>query len=414
MEGINTTILYGTTFLALYAQVFLIVSYFEKRGEIKKDENKKAPKRYPTVSIIVPCWNEATTIDKTVKSLLALKYPKNKIEIMLVDDGSTDNTWEKMQEYKDNPRITLVKKENGGKHTAVNFGISKSKAELIGCLDADSFVHPEALSRIVSYFEDKEVMSVAPNVIIHDPKNPIQVAQRVEYFMGVFLKKVLGMIGGIHVTPGPFSFYRKEVFEKLGGFRPAHKTEDMEIAYRMQVNNMKIVNCHKAFVYTYSPKTIKGLYKQRLRWIYGFIMNTFDYRKYLFNKKFGVFAMFTVPFGAIGLLAVIHLFVTLFSNSIAFASSQISEISVRGVDALSVSPTFDLFYLNTNLITMLGITLYLATVFTFIVGVKMSDLKVKFASLGFLYFVFVYSFIAPFWIMKAVYSAVRGKEVKWR
>ena len=333
---------------------------------------------------------------------------------MLVDDGSTDNTWEKMLEYKDNPRITLVKKENGGKHTAVNLGIQTSKAELIGCLDADSFVHPEALSRIVSYFEDKEVMSVAPNVIIFDPKNPIQIAQRVEYFMGVFLKKVLGMIGGIHVTPGPFSFYRKDVFEKIGGFRSAHKTEDMEIAYRMQINGMKIVNCHKAFVYTYSPKTIKGLYKQRLRWIYGFIMNTFDYRKYLFNKKFGVFAMFTVPFGAVGLVAVVHLFVTLFSNSVAFASSQINELSVRGINALEVSPKFDLFYVNTNLITMLGITLYLVTMFTFIVGVKMSDEKIKFNSLGFVYFVLVYSFVAPFWILKAIYSAVVGREVKWR
>lgn len=414
MEGINTTILYGTTFLALYAQVFLIVSYFEKRGEIKNDENKKAPKRYPTVSIIVPCWNEEKTIDKTVKSLLSLKYPKNKIEIMLVDDGSTDNTWDKMKEYENNPRITLVKKENGGKHTAVNLGIETSKAELIGCLDADSFVHPDALTRIVSYFEDKEVMSVAPNVIIFDPKNPVQLAQRVEYFMGVFLKKVLGMIGGIHVTPGPFSFYRREVFEKIGGFRSAHQTEDMEIAYRMQVNNMKIVNCHKAFVYTFSPRTIKGLYKQRLRWIYGFIMNTVDYRKYLFNKKFGVFSMFTVPFGVVGLVAVIHLFVTLFSNSIAFASSQISEISVRGANAFNVSPNLDLFYLNTNLITMLGITLYLVTVFTFVVGVRMSDLKVKFASLGFVYFVLIYSFVAPFWIIKAMYSAIVGKQVKWR
>ena len=414
VEGINTIILYGTTFLALYAQVFLIVSYFENRDDIKMDEKKKAPKRYPTVSIIVPCWNEANTIQKTVKSLLALKYPKNKIEIMLVDDGSTDNTWEKMLEYKDNPRITLVKKENGGKHTAVNLGIQTSKAELIGCLDADSFVHPEALSRIVSYFEDKEVMSVAPNVIIFDPKNPIQIAQRVEYFMGVFLKKVLGMIGGIHVTPGPFSFYRKDVFEKIGGFRSAHKTEDMEIAYRIQINGMKIVNCHKAFVYTYSPKTIKGLYKQRLRWIYGFIMNTFDYRKYLFNKKFGVFAMFTVPFGAVGLVAVVHLFVTLFSNSVAFASSQINELSVRGINALEVSPKFDLFYVNINLITMLGITLYLVTMFTFIVGVKMSDEKIKFNSLGFVYFVLVYSFVAPFWILKAIYSAVVGREVKWR
>ena len=143
-------------------------------------------------------------------------------------------------------------------------------------------------------------------------------------------------------------------------------------------------------------------------------MNTVDYRKYLFNKKFGVFAMFTVPFGVVGLVAVIHLFVTLFSNSVAFASSQISEISVRGVNAFNFSPNFDLFYLNTNLITMLGITLYLVTVFTFVVGVKMSDLKVKFASLGFVYFVLIYSFVAPFWIIKAMYSAIIGKQVKWR
>ena len=122
---------------------------------------------------------------------------------------------------------------------------------------------------------------------------------------------MLGFLGAIHVTPGPLTIFRKKVFDDLGPYRHAHNTEDMEIAYRMQKNHYKIEQCNDAYVYTNTPETIIKLYKQRLRWIYGFINNTIDYRKILFRKKYGNFSLFILPANIISIFAVIYLLVKL-------------------------------------------------------------------------------------------------------
>src|SRR3990167_93968 len=121
-------------------------------------------------------------------------------------------------------------------------------------MDADSFADREALIRIMSYFQnDKDAMAVAPSVVVHNPKNFIQNAQNAEYNMSTYLKKMLGFLGAINVTPGPLTIFRKKVFDNLGPYRHGHNTEDMEIAYRMQTNHYKIIHCNDAYVYTNIP-----------------------------------------------------------------------------------------------------------------------------------------------------------------
>ena len=170
--------------------------------------------------------------------------------------------------------------------------LENTETEFFGGLDADSYADPESLIRIMSYFQkDPSIMAVAPSVTVYDPKNMIQNAQKAEYHMGVYLKKMLDFLGAINVTPGPLTIFRKKVFDDLGYYRHGHNTEDMEIAYRMQKNRYKIEHCNDAYIYTSAPMTVKKLYKQRLRWIYGFINNTLDYRDVLFKKKYGNFAL---------------------------------------------------------------------------------------------------------------------------
>jgi len=90
----------------------------------------------------------------------------------------------------------------------------------------------------------------------------IQNAQKAEYNMGVYLKKMLCFLGAINVTPGPMTIFKKKVFNDLGVYRYGHNTEDMEIAYRMQKNHYKIEHCNDAYVYTDTPGTIRKLYRQ--------------------------------------------------------------------------------------------------------------------------------------------------------
>ncbi|MEK7459702.1 MAG: glycosyltransferase family 2 protein, partial [Patescibacteria group bacterium] len=197
--------------------MFFLITFIENRKKIINRKNTIILNSYPEVTIIVPGFNEENTIEKTVKSLLQLNYPKDKLKIFLIDDGSTDKTLDIMNKFIVYPNIKVFHQKNGGKHTALNFGLENTDSPFVGCLDADSMVHEESLVRIMSYFENNpNIMATAPSIIVTSPKGIIQNAQKAEYYMSVYVKKMLGFLGGIHVTPGPFTIFRKKVFDDLG------------------------------------------------------------------------------------------------------------------------------------------------------------------------------------------------------
>lgn len=414
MESVYTAIFYIFAFISVYVQVFLLITFIEKRRQIVYHPDNLELKRYPTVTVAVPCYNEEATIEKTVKSLLALDYPKDKLKIYLIDDGSKDNTWNIIKSFHNGENIFSYTKQNGGKHTALNLAIEKSDSEFFGCLDSDSLVHPQALKRIMKFFEnDESTMAVAPSIIVYNPKNIIQFAQNIEYDMSIYTKKMLGFNGGIHVTPGPFSIFRRKVFDDLGPYRKAHNTEDQEIALRMQENGYKIDHCSDAYVYTNTPDSVIKLYRQRLRWIYGFIKNIFDYRRLLFRKKYGTVALFTLPSGIVSIIGVILLFVNISWNIIRFVYNKIVEIQTVGWNGLSsFNFKFDWFFISTKVALFLSLILYILVIVSVVIGRKMSEGKSNF-SFAIFYFIIIYSVIAPFWMLRAVYNAIMSKESSW-
>lgn len=414
MESAYTIIFYVFSFISVYIQIFFLMTFFEKKRHIVHHPDYIELSNYPTVTIAVPCYNEEKTIDKTIKSLLSLDYPKDKIKIFLIDDGSKDNTWDVIKDYNNGFNIFAFTKENGGKHTALNLALEKTDSEFFGCLDSDSLVHPQALKRILSYFEkDPKTMAVAPSIIVYNPKNVIQYAQNIEYDMSIYTKKMLGFMGGIHVTPGPFSIFRKKVFDELGPYHKAHNTEDQEIALRMQEHGYKIDHCPDAYVYTSTPDSVSKLYRQRLRWIYGFIKNLIDYRHLLFKKEYGTVALFTLPSGLVGIIGVIFLFVNVSGNIIKFIYNKIIQIQTVGIDnLLSFNYHFDWFFLNTKAVLFFSIILYILVITSVMIGRKMAEGKIGFP-LSIIYFVIVYSIIGPFWMLKAIYNAIISKESNW-
>jgi cellulose synthase/poly-beta-1,6-N-acetylglucosamine synthase-like glycosyltransferase len=415
MEAFLSAIFYVFTFLAVYVQVFFLVTFFERRKEIVSRLDDRPDRIYPDVTIIVPCWNEENTVRGTVDSLLALDYPQDKLHLMLVDDGSTDRTWEVLQQFLSTPNIEVIHKENGGKHTAMNLGIERATTAFIGCLDADSFVTSSALKRMVPYFDDPGVMAVSPSIIVKDPKRPMEWAQKVEYQLSVYIKKMLGLMNAIHVTPGPFSIYRKEVFQKLGLYKEAHKTEDMEIAYRMHEAGMRIEQCHDAVVYTKAPPTAYKLYKQRLRWIYGFINNTIDYRRLVFRKEYGAFSLFTIPAGIVSIVSAMYLFAYMIYTFIKFLVHKVLQIQAVGVELPSIAhhPVFSWFFVSTHAVFFITIILYGFVFTSLMIGTKMATGKWK-PSFAMIWYIAIYSVIAPLWIIRAVYNTVAGRETAWR
>jgi len=384
----------------------------EKRKNILIRKESIELDEYLGVTIIVPCYNEEKTIKNTIDSLLDLDYPKDKLKIIIIDDGSKDNTWQVIQEFTKYENIKVFHKKNGGKYTALNLGLEKVETPFLGCLDSDSLVDKEALKRIMTYFEDKDTMAVAPSIIVDNPKNILQGAQKAEYDMAVYNKKMLAFLGGIHVTPGPFSIFRKKVFDDLGPYRHAHNTEDQEIALRMQEHHYKIEHCPDAYVYTIAPNTIGKLYRQRQRWIYGFIRNAIDYRRLLFRKKYGTIAFFTLPSGIISVLSVVFLFSMLFYNFINFIVRKVTQINVVGVSNSFSGSNFDLFFFDTKTIVFISIILYTSIIVSLLIGRTILEGKPR-ISFDLFYFMIIYSVIAPFWILIALFNAIRSKESSW-
>ena len=451
----STIMLDISLFCGLYFQIFLLVTFFdgeEKEKKVEKEKSalsmvkslkKKVNAALPTVSIIVPCFNEARTVKKTVMSLLGLNYPKDKLSILIVDDGSTDNTYAIAHTFTRFKNVSVVRQKNGGKYTAMNYGIRQSTADIVGCLDADSTVDSEALMRMIPFFNDTKVMAVTPamRAIVGDQGNGekkssdsrskkptiLQHIQRAEYNVGIFTKRVYAMIDAIHVTPGPFSIFRREVFDKIGYFRHAHNTEDMEIAFRLQSHGYRIANCHDAFVYTITPATLVKLYRQRTRWTYGFIKNLIDYRRCLFNKKYGNMGMLTMPFAVLGIGFVFY-FVGLFLYHGGVSLYNMYErVSTVGMVGLTGSGShfsfasfgenfqtyFHNFYFGIGMTSVLGLMLLATTMYIVFKSKKMAEGSAR-LSRDIVYFLCFYSFLAPIWIGKSVYNVVLSKKTPWR
>lgn len=402
--------LYVFLFISLYFQIFLLVSYFEKREEKISFELNDFD--YLSTTIIVPCFNEETTVVRTIESLLALDYPKEKLTIMIIDDGSTDNTWDVIQQFASDSRIKLFQKVNeGSKFAALNFALTKVETELIGVLDADSWVASDALKNYMEFFRDPQVMATIPSMVIADPDSFYRKAQKAEYDIGLFARKAFNQINAIYVTPGPFSVFRKYVFDTLGPYKEAHHTEDAEIALRMQNHHYKIAYSEQSIVYTVGPRTLRPLIKQRVRWVYGFLRNVFDYRHLLFKKEFRALGSIVLPLGVFRVFITVILFPLSMWLIVLPLFRWLEKISIVGFSKWSWS--FDWFFVNITQIQLLSLLGFFLSIMTLWMGRELIGDKRKF-TIDIIYMLFMYTFIAPIWLIRSSYNAIMSKKESWR
>ena len=404
---------YICLFLGLYFEVFLLISFLEHKAP---EKTATRPRYYPTVAILVPCWNKEKTLAATVRSLLALTYPKKKLSIVIIDDGSTDGTLTAAQQFKNYPQIKIFSKKNeGSKYSALNFGLAHTESELVGCLDADSFVETDALIEMVKAFEtDPSIMAVTPAMLVHRPRNLLELMQAVEYTIGVFFKKAFDYLGAIWVIPGPFSIYRREVFVRVGDFRRAHHTEDMEMAFRMHEHKLKIVNAHTALVHTTVPRSIGALIRQRTRWSQGFLGNSWDYSHLFFNPRFGNLGLFALPAGLFvfvaGIYGGLYLLYTLLSSLVRTA---LDLYTTRVPVGLSLSfPSLDWFFLPLNTLTFLSLSVIVITLVVIYYGKRMGG-GVKLGTVALVSYFMMFSLLGPVWLMRAVWDTALARDTGW-
>lgn len=397
---LSDIVFWAVYFFSLYVSVFLLMTFFEERPQLKKLNT------LPTVSVIVPAYNEMESIEKTLNSLMALAYPKEKLEIIVVNDGSTDGTQNIVEEFlhrKNQFKIILINQKNSGKATALNNGISRSGSEFVACLDADSMVRKDTLNEMVKYFYEKDIAAVAPVMKVYNPKTMIQKLQSLEYILYTFLKDIFSSMNSIHVTPGPFSIYRKSAIQKIGGFDEKSIVEDQEIGYRLQKNQYRILQSTSGEVLTIAPKNMKELYGQRCRWFKGSVITMIQYRDMFLNKKYGDFGMFQVPTLVMGLILPFVTIVLFFKYFISPIYTSLSNLYL--LDFRIVLPELSLFELKSSLLSydyakiFIIIIVFSVGIFWMIKGHKNANEKISLHSVPtlLLYFIAYYILMSFIW-----------------
>jgi len=282
-------------FLSFTLTLYWLFLYIINKKSFKIDPKLK---EYPFFSILVPAFNEEKTIGLCIESLLKIDYPKNKVNIILINDASTDSTLKIMKSFKDSRiKILDLKKNTGWKSAALKKGLKlvSSKTDLLTILDADSVVSKNIARVVAGYFSDKKVGAVATRYLPLNSSNLLERFQYIEYLFSVMWRRLLWFVKSMYVSPGVFATYDYNVFKKVGGFSKDSIVEDLEIAFRINKAGYDIAYTSSTPSFTRVPSTIKEYISQRTRWQRGFIRTVLDYKNMLFDKRLGNYGLIFLP-----------------------------------------------------------------------------------------------------------------------
>jgi peptidoglycan-N-acetylglucosamine deacetylase len=322
------SVLFVIAFFLGLIRIFGVLSLALLQRKKSKKENAflLANIEQPAVSIIVPAYNEHVTVVRTIENLLLQQYPN--FNIIFVDDGSKDDTYFIVREkFYGNPKVEIHTKENGGKATALNFGISVSKNDFVVCIDADTILLPNAIQEMMRFFVNEKVGAVAGNVKVGNQKNLLTKWQAIEYITAQNIdRRAFDYVNGMAIVPGAIGAFRKEAILKAGSFTSDTLAEDCDITMRINKCGYTIRNCNTAIAMTEAPETIQPLLKQRIRWSYGVMQSFWKNKHACFNPKYkglGLLGLPNILFFQIILPLLSPIADLLFIFSLFWQSSQI-------------------------------------------------------------------------------------------
>jgi poly-beta-1,6-N-acetyl-D-glucosamine synthase len=241
----------------------------------------------PMISLVVPAYNEGVVIQAAIRSLLLLDYPN--YEIIVIDDGSTDDTYEKAiavaREQQDIP-VRVITKRNGGKAEALNTGMSVARGEFILNMDGDSKLSSNTLRACISHFEDPRIGAVAGNVKVINRENIWSKIQALEYVEGLAMaRKAQSFMRAVNIIPGPLGMFRKSVLQQVGGYDHDTFAEDCDLTLKLLMCGWHIAYEPNAIAWVETPSRLLDLLKQRYRWTRGILQATSKHSEALWQPK---------------------------------------------------------------------------------------------------------------------------------
>jgi len=296
-SGYRAVILWGLTLIFWSTLLMIPLAVYSKN---KEDQVPTTPNT-PLVSIIIPAYNEEKVIANTIESTLEINYPNK--DIIVVDDGSTDNTLQIAKRYQDRG-VKVLHKTNGGKATALNLALTFTKGDIIAILDADTLASRNSLREIVKIFEnEKDIAAVAGNIKVRNKTNWITWCQALEYVAGIQIaRRAFDLFGAITIVPGALGCFRKSVLIDTGGYDKETIVEDFDTTVKILKSGMIVRGTTKSIAYTEAPNTIRDFYKQRIRWYRGNLQVVAKHRDALKNPRFGFLQKLAFPYMIIAMI----------------------------------------------------------------------------------------------------------------
>ena len=266
--------------------ILLLLSMLNIYRHVKNPKDYKA-EHSKMVTVIVPCFDEEMVIKASLESLKKQTY--RNFEIIVVDDGSVDNTYliAKNMEFSEKGRsLTALTKVNGGKANALNYGIEKARGSLILSVDADSRLSPDAIELMVAYFEDPKVGAVAGSVYVTNQNTIWTKLQALEYIQGLNLvRNGQAFLKLVNIIPGPIGMFRKDAIIAAGGYQDDTYAEDCDLTLHLISQGYKIDYEIDAVSYTEAPEGLIDLLRQRYRWTRGILQSVIKHKSQLWSLR---------------------------------------------------------------------------------------------------------------------------------
>jgi cellulose synthase/poly-beta-1,6-N-acetylglucosamine synthase-like glycosyltransferase len=247
----------------------------------------------PPVSVLIAAYNEAPVIEATIRAALASDWPG--LEVVVVDDGSTDTTAAVVAAaFAGEPRVRLLRQANLGKAAALNAAIAVARHEFLVAFDADTAVEPDAIALLARHFNDPTVAAVAGNVKVGNRVNTLTIWQSIEYITSQNLdRRAYSQLNAVLVVPGAIGAWRKSAVQAVGGYVSDTLAEDMDLTWRLRRAGWRITADAEPVGWTEAPEAFGPFLRQRFRWTYGSLQVLWKHRGAL--GRFGFFGRLVLP-----------------------------------------------------------------------------------------------------------------------
>jgi cellulose synthase/poly-beta-1,6-N-acetylglucosamine synthase-like glycosyltransferase/peptidoglycan/xylan/chitin deacetylase (PgdA/CDA1 family) len=374
--------------IAVLAVLRALAVFAFARHHARRWRGRDAQPYTPSVSVIVPAFNEATVIERAVRSLAGGDYPAH--EVVVVDDGSVDGTGE-IVEGLGLPGVRVIRQPNAGKAAALSAGLAAASAEVIVTVDADTVFEAKTLRRLVEPFADPAIGAAAGNTKVGNRRGLLGHWQHIDYVIGFNLdRRLYDTLRCMPTVPGAVGAFRRRAIEAAGGFSSATLAEDTDLTITIGRAGWRVVYVDDARGWTETPATLSGLWRQRYRWSYGTLQAIWKHRSALWRREPGKVGRRGLPY------------LLLFQIVLPFMAPLIDAAALYGIFFLDPLPVLA-YWLGFNLLQLL-----LGAYAFRLDGEPMRPLWALPLQQ------FVYRQLMYLVVAQSVISAVRGVHLRWQ